>query len=68
MYKKYKDKGFEILGFPCNQFALQEPGTNEEIKNFCDTTILPIEDPSYFIFGGKALRYANKISFSKPNR
>ena len=38
IYKKYKDKGFEILGFPCNQFALQEPGTNEEIKNFCDTT------------------------------
>ena len=38
MYKKYKDKGFEILGFPCNQFALQEPGSNEEIKNFCDTS------------------------------
>ena len=38
IYKKYKDKGFEILGFPCNQFALQEPGSNEEIKNFCDTS------------------------------
>ena len=38
VYKKYKDKGFEILGFPCNQFALQEPGSNEEIKNFCDTS------------------------------
>jgi glutathione peroxidase len=38
MYKKYKDKGFEILGFPCNQFALQEPVSNEEIKNFCDTS------------------------------
>ena len=37
-YRKYKDKGFEILGFPCNQFALQEPGSNEEIKNFCDTS------------------------------
>jgi glutathione peroxidase len=36
IYKKYKDKGFEILGFPCNQFALQEPGSNEEIKKFCD--------------------------------
>ena len=32
-YRKYKDEGFEILGFPCNQFALQEPGSNEEIKN-----------------------------------
>ena len=38
IYKKYKDKGFEILGFPCNQFAFQEPGSNEEIKNFCDTS------------------------------
>ena len=37
-YRKYKDEGFEILGFPCNQFALQEPGSNEEIKNFCDTS------------------------------
>ncbi len=37
LYKKYKNDGFEILGFPCNQFALQEPGTNQEIKEFCDT-------------------------------
>ncbi len=36
LYKKYKDQGFEVLAFPCNQFAFQEPGTNEEIKNFCD--------------------------------
>ena len=36
LYKKYKDKGFEVLAFPCNQFAFQEPGTNEEIKEFCD--------------------------------
>ncbi|KAL8556689.1 hypothetical protein ACS0TY_004223 [Phlomoides rotata] len=32
LYKKYKDQGFEILAFPCNQFAFQEPGTNEEIQ------------------------------------
>ncbi|KAK6158309.1 hypothetical protein DH2020_005623 [Rehmannia glutinosa] len=31
LYEKYKDQGFEILAFPCNQFASQEPGTNEEI-------------------------------------
>ncbi|MDY0081880.1 MAG: glutathione peroxidase [Ignavibacteriaceae bacterium] len=37
IYKKYKDKGFEILAFPCNQFKNQEPGTNEEIKNFCSS-------------------------------
>jgi glutathione peroxidase len=37
IYKKYKDKGFEILAFPCNQFGNQEPGSNEEIKNFCSS-------------------------------
>ncbi len=37
LYKKYKDKGFEILAFPCNDFGRQEPGTNEEIKEFCTT-------------------------------
>ena len=35
MYKDYKDKGFEILGFPCNQFANQDPGSNKEISDFC---------------------------------
>ncbi len=35
LYEKYHDKGFEILGFPCNQFRNQEPGTNKEIKEFC---------------------------------
>jgi glutathione peroxidase len=35
VYEKYKDKGFVILGFPCNDFGSQEPGTNEEIKSFC---------------------------------
>ncbi len=35
LYDKYKDKGFEILDFPCNQFAGQAPGTGEEIQSFC---------------------------------
>jgi len=35
IYEKYKDKGLVVLGFPCNQFGAQEPGTNEEIKQFC---------------------------------
>ncbi len=35
MYKEFKDKGFEILDFPCNQFANQAPGTDEEIHDFC---------------------------------
>jgi len=36
-YEKYKDQGFVILGFPANNFGGQEPGTNEEIKTFCQT-------------------------------
>jgi len=35
LYKTYKTQGFEILGFPCNQFKNQEPGTAKEIQNFC---------------------------------
>ena len=35
LYRKYKEKGLEILDFPCNQFLAQAPGTNEEIVNFC---------------------------------
>ncbi|WP_413583396.1 glutathione peroxidase [Bdellovibrio sp. HCB288] len=35
IYEKFKDQGFEILGFPCNQFGSQEPGSNEEIQQFC---------------------------------
>ncbi len=38
LYEKYKDQGFVILGFPCNQFGAQEPGDNAEIKNFCTST------------------------------
>ena len=36
LYDKYQDQGFEILGFPCNQFGAQEPGTNEEVQSFCE--------------------------------
>ncbi|MCC3868876.1 glutathione peroxidase [Terrisporobacter mayombei] len=35
LYKEYKNQGLEILGFPCNQFANQEKGSNEEIHEFC---------------------------------
>jgi glutathione peroxidase len=35
LYKMYQDKGLEILGFPSNQFAEQEPGSNAEVQNFC---------------------------------
>ncbi|MBQ9411453.1 MAG: glutathione peroxidase [Bacteroidales bacterium] len=35
LYQKYKDRGLVILGFPCDQFAGQEPGSNEQIEEFC---------------------------------
>ena len=37
LYRRYKDRGFTVLGFPCNQFGHQEPGNEEEIKSFCST-------------------------------
>jgi glutathione peroxidase len=37
LYEKYKGQGFEVLAFPANEFGKQEPGTNEEIKEFCST-------------------------------
>lgn len=38
LYQQYKDQDFVVLGFPCNQFGGQEPGTAVEIQAFCDTT------------------------------
>ena len=35
LYQKYKDQGFVVLGFPCNQFGKQEPGSESEIQEFC---------------------------------
>jgi glutathione peroxidase len=37
LYEKYQGQGLVVLGFPCNQFGGQEPGTNEEIKSFCSS-------------------------------
>ena len=38
LYQKYKEQGLTILGFPCNQFGAQEPGSESEIKEFCSLT------------------------------
>ena len=38
LYRQYKDRGFAVLGFPCNQFGAQEPGDAGEIANFCSLT------------------------------
>lgn len=45
-YRKYRDQGFVIAGFPANDFAGQEPGTNEEIRTFC-TTNFGVDFPMY---------------------
>jgi glutathione peroxidase len=37
LYERFRGRGFEVLGFPSNEFANQEPGTNEEIAQFCET-------------------------------
>lgn len=76
-YEKYKDKGFVILGFPCNQFGSQEPGTNEEIKNFCSTkynVTFPMFDkievngpgrsPLYVALAGDASPYPGNIKWN----
>jgi glutathione peroxidase len=38
LYRKHRDRGFVVLGFPCNQFGAQEPGDEDEIKTFCSLT------------------------------
>ncbi|HLT38752.1 MAG TPA: glutathione peroxidase [Enhygromyxa sp.] len=37
LHARYSDRGFSVLGFPCNQFGAQEPGTEQQIKQFCET-------------------------------
>jgi glutathione peroxidase len=46
LYEKYKDQNFVVLGFPCNDFAGQEPGTEAEIEEFC-TANFGVEFPMY---------------------
>src|SRR5258705_5927374 len=80
VHEKYKDKGFAVLGFPCNQFAGQEPGTNEEIKQFCSSKYnvsFPLFDkievngdkrhPLYMALAGEQSPYPGNIkwNFSK---
>ncbi|WP_163548206.1 glutathione peroxidase [Candidatus Frankia nodulisporulans] len=47
LYRDLHGRGLEVLGFPCNQFGGQEPGTNEEIQSFCSTTF----DVTFPVFG-----------------
>ena len=56
IYKKYSDRGFTVLGFPCNQFGSQEPGTDAEIVQFC-TSKYNVTFPLF-----------DKIEVNGPNR
>lgn len=75
--QKYKAKGFTVLGFPCNQFGGQEPGTNEEIKQFCSSkynVTFPIFDkievngpkrhPLYAALAGKESPFPGDIKWN----
>ncbi len=77
LYERYKDKGFSVLAFPCNQFAGQEPGTSEEIKQFCSTkynVTFPLFDkldvngpnrhPLYQALAGKGSPYPGDIKWN----
>jgi len=77
VYQKYKDKGLVVLGFPCNQFGNQEPGTNEEIKEFCSSKFnvtFPLFDkidvngekrhPLYVALAGKDSPYPGDIKWN----
>ncbi len=46
VYEKYRDQGFKVLGFPANDFAAQEPGSNDEILDFC-TSKYSVQFPMY---------------------
>lgn len=76
-YEKYQDKGFVVLGFPCNQFAHQEPGTDAEIKEFCTSkyfVTFPMFDkievnganrhPLYQILAGKDSPFPGNITWN----
>lgn len=77
LYEKYKDRGLVVLGFPCNQFGGQEPGTNEEIKAFCSSKFnvtFPLFDklevngagrhPLYILLAGKDSPFAGDIRWN----
>jgi glutathione peroxidase len=74
LYRKYADQGLVVLGFPCNQFGGQEPGTNEEIQQFCSTKFdvtFPLFDkidvngpdraPLYDLLAGELSPFPGKI-------
>ncbi|MFA5010821.1 MAG: glutathione peroxidase [Ignavibacteria bacterium] len=66
IYNKYKERGFEILAFPCNDFGGQEPGTIEEIQDFCKTNYnvsFTLFDKVKVLGGDRSALYAKLINF-----
>ena len=69
IYEKYKDRGFEVLAFPCNDFGGQEPGTNDEIRTFCESkynVTFPLFDKVNVLGNDKSLLYERLINNSNP--
>jgi glutathione peroxidase len=77
IHEKYKEKGFTVLGFPCNDFAGQEPGTNDEIKQFCATKYSvtfplfdklhvkgPEQHPLYAVLSGKDSPFPGDVKWN----
>ena len=77
LYKKYSDQGFTVLGFPCNQFGGQEPGTDAEIVQFCSSkydVTFPLFDkievnganrhPLYVMLAGPASPFPGNITWN----
>lgn len=68
IYEKYNVQGFEVLAFPCNDFGGQEPGTNDEIKAFCETNYkvtFPLFDKIEVLGNNKNPLYEKLIQFPK---
>lgn len=69
IYEQYKDKGFEILAFPSNDFGEQEPGTNEEIKQFCQSKFnvtFPLFDKVKVLGADKVSLYERLSNNAEP--
>ena len=70
IYQKYKDRGFEVLAFPCNDFGGQEPGTNDEIRTFCESkynVTFPLFDKIKVLGEEKSPLYARLTENSDPS-
>ena len=66
LHEKYKDKGLVVIGFPCNQFENQEPGTDEEIKEFCQKNynVTFLMSTKIEVNGETAEMYINNMKYS----